>query len=119
MNSAKLFVIDEPGHGGVPPADRAVRILFELELPEAHPQRVVDPEAPDQRFADTHENLCPLGALDDANDRREHAEHAPLSTPRHKPGRRGLRIQAAIARALLGAEHRGLTFETENAALGI
>ena len=119
MDAAELFVVDQLGDRRVRAAHRAVRILPELQLAEPHPQRVVDQEPADQRLADAGDQLDRLGRLDDADDARQHAEHAAFGAARHEPGRRRLRIQAAIARTVLGREHRRLPLEPEDAAVGV
>ena len=117
--TAELLVVDERGHGRVGAADRAIRILPELQLAEFHAERVIDHEAPDQRLTDAGDELDRLGRLDDADDARQHAQHAAFSAARHQTGWRRLRIEAAIAGAVLGREHRGLTFEAEDRAVGV
>ena len=49
--------------------------------------------------------------LDRADRRAQHAEHAALGAGRHHAGRRRLRVEAAVARPVLGPEHRGLAVE--------
>src|SRR5918999_1793528 len=51
-DAAELLVVDELGDGGVLAADRAVRVLAQLHLAEAHPQSVVEQQAPDEGFTD-------------------------------------------------------------------
>ena len=119
MDAAELFVVNQLGDRRMRAAHRAVRILPQLQLAEAHPQRVVDQEAADQRLADAGDQLDRLGRLDHADDARQHAEHAAFGAARHQPGRRRLGIQAAIARAVLGREHRRLPLEPEDAAVGV
>src|SRR5256885_5942025 len=100
-------------------AYRAVRILAELELAELHALRIEDQEAPDQWFAGAEDQLHRLGGLDAADDSRQYAKHTALSAAWNEPGRRRLRIQAAVARTLLRREHRRLPFEAEDAAIRI
>jgi len=92
-------------------ADRAVRVLADLDLAVGHLEGVIDHQAADQRLADAGEHLDRLVDLDGADGRAEHAEHAALGARRHHAGRRRLRVQAAVARAVLGPEHRGLAVE--------
>ena len=50
----------------------------------------------------------------------KHAEHAALGAARDEPGRRRLRIKAAIARpAQVRREHAGLAFEAEDGAVHV
>ena len=55
----------------------------------------------------------------DADDPGQHAEHAALGAARHQSRRRRLGIEAAVARAVLGREHRRLPLEAEDASVGI
>ena len=64
-------------------------------------------------------SLMRLGGLDHADDARQHAQHAAFGAARHEPRRRRLGIEAAVARAVLGGEHRRLAFEAEDAAVGV
>ena len=57
--------------------------------------------------------------MDHADHARQYSEHAAFSAARHKPRRRRLGIQAAIARALLRVEDRRLTLEPEDRAVHI
>ena len=49
----------------------------------------------------------------------QNAQHSAFGAARHQAGRRRLGIQAAIARAALISEHRGLPFEAENRAVDV
>ena len=118
-DAAELLVVDQLGDGGVVAADRTVRVLAELQLAETHPQRVVDQKAADERLADPHDQLDRLGGLDGAYHAGQDPEHAALGAARHEAGRRRLGVQAAVARAVLGAEDRGLPLEAEDAAVGV
>ncbi len=97
-------------------ADRAVRILRQLQVSEAHRERVVDEEPADERRADPEDQLERFGRLDGADDARQHAEDAGLGATGHEAGRRGLGMQAAIAGAARRREHGRLPFEAEDAA---
>ena len=118
-DAAELLVVDQLGHGRMRAADRAVGVLAQLQLAEAHPQRVVDQEPADQRLAGAEDQLDRLGRLDRADDAGQHAEHAAFGAARHQSGRRRLGIQAAVARAVLGREHRCLALEPEDAAVDV
>ena len=100
-------------------AHRAIRVLPQLQLTELHLQGVIDQEAPDQRFADADDELDGLGGLDHADDARQHTKHAAFGAAGHESGRRRLGIEAAVARAVLGPEHGCLSFEPEDAAVGV
>src|SRR5438105_14058674 len=98
-------------------AHRALRIFPELELAEAHLQRVVDQEAADQRLADAENQLDRFSRLDHADDARQHAKHSALRAARDQSWRRWLRVEASIAGAFLRREDRRLSFEPEDAAV--
>jgi hypothetical protein len=51
-DAAELLVVDQLRNRRVLAADRAVRILAELHLAEAHVQRVVEEEPSDERLTD-------------------------------------------------------------------
>src|ERR1700678_145338 len=57
LYAAKLLVINQLGHGGMRAASRAIRILAQLELAEAHVQRVHQQQAPDERLALAQDQL--------------------------------------------------------------
>ena len=65
------------------------------------------------------DQLDGLGRLNRADDSRQHAEHTAFRAAGHQARRRRLGIEAAIARTVLGGEHRGLTLEAEDAAVGV
>src|SRR5262249_40681767 len=100
-------------------ADRAVGILAQLELAEFHLQRVVNHEAPDERLADAGDQLDRLGRLDDADHAGKDAEHSALRAARDQSWWRRLRIQAPVARTVLGRKHRSLALEAEDAAVRV
>src|SRR5439155_1123487 len=118
-DAAELFVIDELLDGGVGPANRAVRLLPQLQLAELHAQRVEDEETPDERLADVHDQLERLGRLDHADDSRQNAAYSAFGTRRHEPRRRRLRIQAAVAGAAFRCEYGRLPLETKNTAVRV
>ena len=95
-------------------AGRALRVAADLERAEALLERVVGEEAPDERFAEVEHELDGLERLDRTDDPGEHAEHAGLGARRRQLGRRRLGQQAAVARAVVGLEHRDLTLEPED-----
>ena len=65
----------------------------------------------DQRLADPERQLERLVRLDRADDAREHAQHAALGAARGELGRRRLREEAAVARALERLEDGRLALE--------
>src|SRR5437667_5009280 len=95
-------------------ANRALRILAQLQLAEAHPQRVVKQQPADQRLADPQDELYSFGCLDQSDGARQDSQHAALGAARHQARRWRLWIQAAVARPALIGEHRGLPFEAED-----
>ena len=60
-----------------------------------------------------------FGGLDHADQARQNAEHAAFGARGNQARRRRLGIEAAIARPVLGREHAGLAFETENRAVDV
>ena len=119
FDAAELVVVDQLGDGRMRAADRAVGILAQLQRAEVHAQRVDQQQAADQRLADAEDQLDDLGRLDDADEAGQNAEHATLRAGGNEPGRRRLRVEAAIARAFLGGEDAGLSFEAEDGAVGV
>src|SRR5690606_21810310 len=77
--------------------DRAVRIRWQAQLAEAHAQRVELQQAPAQRLADAQQQLDRLVGLQQADDARQHTQHAGLGAVGRELRRRRLREQAAIA----------------------
>src|SRR5207302_2503068 len=119
MNAAELFVVDEVRDCRVRAAHRAVRVFFQLELTELHPQRVEDQKPADQRLANLQNELDRFHRLNRADDSRQNTKYPAFGAARHETWRRRLRIQAAIARTCLQPEYRRLPFEPENAAIRV
>ena len=109
--AAERVVVDELGDRRVLPADRALGVLADPHRAVAHLQGVIDHQPTDQRVAHAGDQLDGLVDLDRADGRAQHAEHAALGARRHHAGRRRLRVQAPVARAVLGPEHAGLAVE--------
>ena len=65
-------------------------------------ERVEEEQPADQRVADPERELQRLVRLERADDAGQHAEHAALGAARRELGRRRLREEAAVARALGG-----------------
>src|ERR1700712_3597687 len=98
---AEAFVVDVLGDGRVLAADRAGLVLAQLERAEGHLERVVHQEATNQRVALAEDQLEHLGGLHDADDARQDAQYASLGAGRREVRRRRLRVEAAVAGALL------------------
>src|SRR5216684_3067300 len=74
-------------------------------------ERVIDHQPPDQRVADPGDDLDRLVDLDGPDRGAEHAEDSALGARGHHARRRRFRVQAAVARAVLGPEDAGLSVE--------
>src|SRR5690349_2363056 len=74
--AAEGVVVDEAGDRGVVAAQRAARVLADLELAPLELEGVVDDELADGRVTDAGEQLDRLVDLDRADARAQHAEHA-------------------------------------------
>ena len=118
-DAAKLVVVDQLGHGRIGAADRAIGILAQLQLAEAHGERVDEEQAADQRLAFAEDQLDDFGGLDDADDAGKNAQDAALGAAWDKAGRGRFGVEAAVARAFFGGEDAGLALEAEDAAVGV
>src|SRR6202035_5324479 len=87
LNAAELLVIDQRGDGGVSTANRAVRILAQLQLAETHAQRIHQQQAPDQRIALAQDQLNDLSGLDDPDEAWENPKHSTFRTGRNQSWR--------------------------------
>ncbi len=67
---AELLVVDQFRHGGMRAADRAVGVLSEPELPEAHLHGIDNEQPAGKGFAPAQDELHGLGGLDGADDSR-------------------------------------------------
>ena len=114
-----MLVVDEFLDRGVIAADRALGILAQLQFAEAHAERIDQQQAADERVAFAQNELDDLSGLDDADQAGQNAQHAAFSATRHQAGRRRLRIEAAVAGAVLGREDAGLAFKAEDRAVRI
>src|SRR2546422_1366632 len=112
--ATEFLVVDQLLDRGVTAANRALRILPQLQLAERHAKGVEHEEAADQRVAFAEEDFDRLACLDRSHDPREDAEDAALRARGHEPGRRWFRIEAAVARPLRREEDARLTFKPEN-----
>src|SRR5271170_949644 len=100
-------------------AERAIGIFAELELAEAHGERVEEQQTTDERFADADDELQRFGCLNRAYYSGQYAEDAAFGARGDEARRRRLRIQAAVAGAIGIAENGYLAFEAENGAVNI
>src|SRR3984885_13417917 len=110
-DAAELVVVDQFGDGWVGAADRAVRILAQLQGTETHAQRIDQKQAADEGFADAENQFDGFGRLDDTEEARQDAEHAAFGTGGDEAGGRGFGIETAVARAQWAAEDARLAFE--------
>src|SRR5262245_49374232 len=83
-------------------AERALGIAPQPDLAEPHAERVVREKPTDQRLADPEQQLDGLRRLNRSNHSWEHAQDASLASGRDEPRRRRRRVEAAIARTLVG-----------------
>src|SRR5580658_4709813 len=100
-------------------AERAIGIFAQLELAEAHGERVEEQQTAHERFTDSDDELQRFCRLNRADDSRQHAEDAALGARGYQAWRRGLGIQAAIAGAIGITEDGYLAFEAKNGAVDI
>ena len=82
---------------------RTTRIARQAQLAKRGGKRVVAQQAAHQRRADAENQLQRLRRLQQADDARQHAEHACLGTIRRISGGRRFGEQAAIARRIVAA----------------
>src|SRR6185312_1089750 len=73
-------------------------------------------EASYQRITDAQNQLERLHCLDGSNQAGQHAKHSRFGAVWNETGRRRITEEAAVARSVLRAEHRGLTLEAKDAA---
>src|SRR4051794_32042933 len=112
-DTAELFVIDRFSNGGFVSADRAVHVATNLNFPNGHVEHADLKQPTDQRFAFSEEILDGFRGLNHAYESRKDAENSPFGTRRNFAWRWRLGIQAAVARAILRLEHRGLSLEAK------
>src|SRR5262249_1535703 len=115
--AAELLVVDQLRDRRPVAADRALRVAPDLELAERHLHRVVRRQPAEERLALAQDQLHRLGRLDAADQAGQDAEDAALGAARYFAGRRRLREEAAVARAVRRVEHRRLAVEAEDAAV--
>ena len=88
-----------------------------IEDPELHLRGVHRQDPPDERVAETEDDLDRLERLDRADDAREHTEDTGLSAARRQLGGRRLRHHVAIGGTLEGMEHAHHALEAEDRAV--
>src|ERR1700733_14032199 len=93
-DAAELLIVDQLCHGGVRAADGAVGILAQLELAEAHVERIDQEQAPDERLAFAEDQLDDLCGLDDADEAGQNAKYAAFRAGGDQPRRRRFGIKA-------------------------
>src|SRR5690606_666988 len=71
-NSAELLVVDQLRLGWMIAADRAIRILADLERAEAHLERIDHEESSDQRLAHARKHLDHFGGLQRPDESGKH-----------------------------------------------
>ncbi len=118
-DAAELLIVDQLRHRGMLAANRALGILAQLQLPEAHVERIHQQQAPDERLAFAENELDGLRRLDDADQAGQNSQHSALGATRHKARRRRLGIQAAITWPILSGEDAGLAFEAEDRSVRV
>ena len=119
-SAAEVLVVNELGDSRVLAAEGALGIAPQLEFAELHVERVEQEQAVEERGAFAEDELQNLGGLDEADHAGQHAQHAALGAARDGAGRRGLRIEAAIARPpQVRREDAGLAFEAKDGAVHV
>ena len=118
-NAAELLVVDQGLDGGLLSAERALRILAQLQLPELHLQGIVKNQTADQGPPAAQNQLDGFGGLNQSDDSGEDSQDAPLGATGNQSRRRRLRIEAAVAGTLAGVEHRRLALEPEDAPVDV
>src|SRR5262245_19324035 len=109
----------EVADGRMLAAEWTLRIAFELHLADAHAERVVRHEPPDERFANPEEELHGFGRLHDSDHAWEHAQDTGLASGGHEARWRRRRIEAAVAGSLVGREDRRHALELEDRAVDV
>src|SRR3984893_13468648 len=100
-------------------AGRTIGILAQLQLPKLHAQRVDQKQSSHQRITLAQNQLDGLSRLNHPHQAGENSEHPALGARWNETRRWRLRIQAAIARAVLGRKDARLAFKAKNGAVNI
>ena len=100
-------------------ANRASGILAQLELAEAHGQRIEQEQAAHQGIAATENQLDRLHRLDRSDDARKHAQNSTFGARGYQSWRGRFGIQAAVTRAAGIPEYGGLPLKSEDRAIHI
>ena len=119
VRAAKGLVIDQLGNRGLLSANRTVRILAQLEFPNVERESVQQNQSADQRLTDAEDQLHRLERLNTSHDSGQHAENASFGAGGNQTGRRRLAKEASVTWALFSIEHRRLSLEAEDGAIGV
>ena len=117
MSATEGFVVRESSELGlghfdrVRTTDRTGRITPYLQLGESRTESFVKQQAADQRLTDAEHQLDHFIGLEQAHDAGHDTQHAVSRATGCQFRRRGARIQAAIAGALMRHEGRDLPVE--------
>ncbi len=84
-DAAEMLVIDEGGDGGMLAANRALGILAQFELAEAHIERIHQQQPAGQGLALAQDQLDHFRGLNDADQSGENPQNAALRATWH-PG---------------------------------
>src|SRR6266545_2182624 len=116
---APLAMNREIGDARMLAAHRALGIPAQLDFAEAHAERIVGQEPPDEGLADPEQELDGLGRLRHTDHAWEHAQDSGLASGGHEARRRRRGIEAAVAGALVRGEDRRHALELEDRAVDI
>ena len=86
LDAAELVIVYERGHGRMGAAYRAIRVLAQFQLAEAHGQRIHQQQPPDQRLAHTQDQFDDLGCLDTPTSPGRMPSTPPSAQEGTKPG---------------------------------
>ncbi len=116
---AELLVIDEVVDRGLFPTYRAGGIGLQIESRDFHGEGVEAQEPPGQCVTFAQDNFYGLYRLNDPYESRQNTQDTGLLAVRGHFGRRGLRVETAIARAVAGIKDGGLTLKLKDASMNI
>src|SRR4029453_10437292 len=116
----RAFAMDgEIADGRMLAADGALGVASQLDLTEAHAERIVGQEPSDERVTDAEEDLHRLGRLHHTDYAWEHAQDPGLASGGDEARRRRRGIEAAVAGPLVGSEDGGHALELEDGAVDV
>jgi len=104
-----VLEVDAVAAGGA-----ALGVAAHSQLRELGAERLEQEQPADERLARLDDQLDHLVRLEQAHDAGQHAQHAVGPARRRQLGRRGLRVEAAVARSLVGDERGELPVEAED-----